>query len=190
MQNCCFLPRLLPRRQYSVSCVALWSGGCPLQKITSSEEHNGRAARQECDVTCWTQLCGWVHVNRCTSDCTDKRGKSSNTSLKVEHCLWGTTVARPEQSYLAEPGPSEDFLHHWHCDKGTHLIPVIVSDAVGNATDRMDFQHLTSATMPLRLVEKKKTNAQEDARCDTITRKWLQAASWKKKTPCQMFSSL
>lgn len=35
---------------------------------------------------------------------------------------------------------------------------MIVSDAVGNATDRMDFQRLTSATMPLRLVEKKKRN--------------------------------
>lgn len=96
-----------------------------------------------------------MHVNRCTSDRTDKGGKSSNTSLKVESCLRGTTAARPEQSYLAQSGPSEEFLQHWHCDKGTHLIPVIVSDAVGNATDKMDFQHLSSATMPLRLLEKK-----------------------------------
>lgn len=218
--------------------VALWSGDSPVQRITSSEEHNGCATRQECVVTflkcrpsvtplttllnqswvwrsrrcrwkvnriktitrklfilvnsgyfCKTnislinyififffffckswviyfclcsvstwlqkQLCGRVHVNRGTSDHPHKGGKWLNTSLNVQLCLWGTTAARTEQSYLTEPGPSEDFLHHWHCEKGTHLIPAIVSDAVGNATDRMDFQHLTSATMPLRPVEKK-----------------------------------
>lgn len=83
MQNC-FRPCSLPCRRHSVSYVALWSCGTPVQKIISSEEHNGRAARQECDVTCWKQLCGWEHVNRCTSDHTDKGGKSSNTSLKVK----------------------------------------------------------------------------------------------------------
>lgn len=132
-----------------------------------------------CSVSTWLQkqLCGRVHVNRCTSDHTDKGGKSLNTSLNVQLCLWGTTAARTEQSYLTEPGPSEDFLHHWHSEKGTHLIPAFVSDAVGNATDRMDFKHLTSATMPLRPVEKKKTNAQEDVKFDTMTCRWHQAAS-------------
>lgn len=49
---------------------------------------------------------------------------------------------------------------------------MIVSDAAGNATDRMDFQRLTSAAVPLGRVEKerkKETNTQEDIGLDTIT---------------------
>lgn len=46
---------------------------------------------------------------------------------------------------------------------------MIVSDAVGNATDRMDFQRLTSATMPLRLVEKKKEK-QTHRKIEALTR--------------------
>lgn len=103
---------------------------------------------------------------------TDKRGKSSNTSLRVELCLWGSTAARPEQSYLVQPGPSEDFLHHWHCDKGTHLIPVIVCHAVGNVADRMDFQHFDFRNNAAEAGGKKKTNTEEDARFDTITCRW------------------
>lgn len=89
----------------SVMCRALKPAALQRRKL-HPQKHNGRATRQECDVTCWKQLCGCECMAigaRLTA--TDKRGKSSNTSLKVGSGLWGTSAARPEQSHLAAPGP-------------------------------------------------------------------------------------
>lgn len=98
-------PPSQPCRWHLGPYVAPWNG-CTPSRILHPPKHNGCVTRQECDVTCWKQLCGRMHFHSCTCGHLDNRGRSSNNKLwKVKPSrggLRGTASVRLKQSHLAK----------------------------------------------------------------------------------------
>lgn len=165
MQKAFYPPAPVPShcRWHLGPYVAPWNG-CTRGTILHPPKHNGCVTRQECDVTCWKQLCGRTHFYWCTCNHLDKRGRSSNTLWKVKPSRGGrqgATSVRLKQSHLVK------LPNKISCRTDTaisvHILFLSLSQCpAANTRDRRDCQHLTSTTMLLSLV--KKHRKKEDLR--------------------------